>query len=296
MKTVFLEITTRCNIRCVKCPNRYFFGAGEDIDENILNFILFKILNEFQGKVLIATGEPTLRRDYLELVRKWSKKDRQRRVMIFTNGTLIQTLSEQLLGDDQLIFAVSLDGVTEETVRILQKGVNIQSVCSNLIELRREGILKNLVMNFTLHKLLTKELENIFRFVKDLKINKLYFTPLLNFDFPNKGLVKELQFSETEFELIKEKIKIMEEKWGIKAIISSNSTCRGPRPIFRTDGYVSYCEGTDGIYSFRIKENILEILSKFKLDKSICKECLKKGDSFFRRLPKRLTTKVFTQK
>jgi len=189
-----------------------------------------------------------------------------------------------------------LDGIMEETVRTLQEGINIQSVCSNLLELRKEGILKNLMINFTLHKLLTKEIEDIFRFVRDLKIDKFYFTPLLNFNFPNKKLIRNLQFSKTEFRLVKERIKIMERRWGVKAIISSNSTCKGPRPIFRTDGYVSYCEGTDGIYSFKIEKNILETLYKFKLHESICKNCLKKGNSFFRRLPKRLTTKVFTQK
>lgn len=291
IKALFLEITTRCNIKCIKCPNRYFLSKEKDIDEQTLRFILFDILRNFQGKILIATGEPTLRRDYIELISNWAEGNNKREVVIFTNGTLLQTLSEKVLKNKQLSFVVSLDGITEKTVKTFQIGANVKSICSNIVDLRNKDFLKKLVLNFTLHKLLIKELDEIFYFAKKLRIRKIYFTPLLNFNFPNREIIKNLQFNKEEFPIIKDLIKRKGRKLGFEIIIASNNKCKTPKPIFHTNGYVSYCEGTDGIYSFKLNKNILKELTEFNLPEDICRNCIKKEKNFFRKLPKRLIQK-----
>jgi len=289
MKSLFLEITTRCNIVCLKCPNRYFFGRGKDISRDLLEFILFKALCDFSGKVLLATGEPTLRPDYLLLLLKWTSKDHlKRKIVVFTNGTLLDTLPENLLRSEKFSFVVSLDGMSNDTVSRLQKGVNFSNLQEKILRLRKCGTLRNLELNMTLNKYSRREIKNFFEFAKKLSLTRLHFTPLLTFDIPNKEKIKNLQLSNAELEETSKKIFNLGKYYGINVMISTNSSCHYPRPIIHIDGKVSYCEGREGVYVSEVKENLIYELEKINLPRDWCKGCIKKSKSLLRDLPLRL--------
>jgi len=287
IESIFLELTTRCNLSCIKCPNKFFLEKN-DINKDILNFILFKSLKNYSGKVIVATGEPTLNKNGLVTLHKWSLLNRDRKVIIFTNGTLLHTLSEELLSNPQITYIVSLDGIRRHTIRKLQPDLNIQVLKSNLQKLRKRNLPTNFFINFTLHKLIVNEIIDIFKFASILHLKELFFTPLLNFYFPNKNLVAKYQLDDIELKNLRYKLSNLSKLYRIKIKIGSNNKCKSPRPIFHIDGSVSYCEGTDGLYTFRIQENILDIIDRSPKPLHMCKTCFKKQQTYFRELPPRL--------
>jgi len=284
--TVFLEITTKCNLACIKCPNRFFLKE-EDIDQDTLNFILFKVLSNYEGKIIIATGEPTLHINGLLLINKWCQLNKKRAAIIFTNGTLLHTLPKELLSNQQITFIISLDGISYETIQKFQPNLNIVFLKSQIKKLRENGLPVNLLLNFTIHKFTRNEIQTIFKFSSELNINKIFFTPLLNFNFPNKNIIKKYQLSNDELKKFSNELITFSQKYKIKVKIGFNNKCKLPRPIFHTDGTVSYCEGSDGIYKFKLEKNILNKIEKIKIPNTICKNCFKINKSFSMDLPPR---------
>jgi len=293
INSVFLELTTRCNLWCLKCPNRFAFGAGSDIPEDTLRYILFTALKSFTGQIILATGEPCLCVDYLQLLHQWTEKKEGRKVTVFTNGSLLINVPKEILKSPKFTFVVSLDGISASTAT-LQKGLNIKSLLRNIIELRKHKTIRNLSLNFTVHKLMLKDIEKIFHFAMKVGLKEIYFTPLLNFNFPNKDIIKKLQLNNTEFRVLKKQLKILSQEHGINYSLGTNRHCKSRRPIFRVDGKVSICEGTDGIYELELSNSILERIYSFKIPKEICKICIKKDTNkgYIRKLPVRISKNI----
>jgi MoaA/NifB/PqqE/SkfB family radical SAM enzyme len=128
---VALEITHRCNLKCVHCYTR---GNGKDKELSFEQ--IDKILKEIHSRgclwVLLTGGEPLLRKDFIEIYLKI--KEYGFLPVIFTNATLINEKIARLFAEYKPLFVeVSLYALGENRYKEITR-VNSEIRRSTLTE------------------------------------------------------------------------------------------------------------------------------------------------------------------
>jgi len=96
-KTIVIELTNRCNMKCVKCPRQRYLEKWGKAGQGFMRFGTFnKILSETDKQrnhyVIGWRGEPTWNKDFPEMIRKLVQyKHQSSRITVVTNGVFIPT-------------------------------------------------------------------------------------------------------------------------------------------------------------------------------------------------------------
>ncbi|MBI4101549.1 MAG: SPASM domain-containing protein [Candidatus Nealsonbacteria bacterium] len=124
-----VEVTTRCNLKCIICERTYWQEANRD-----MSFEEFKgIVDQFKLKWIGLTGigESFLNKDFLRMLRY--VKEKNVFVELYDNFFLVDKKTAQELiamGIDR--FFISLDAATKKTYEAIRVGSNFERVIANL--------------------------------------------------------------------------------------------------------------------------------------------------------------------
>jgi SynChlorMet cassette radical SAM/SPASM protein ScmE len=162
-RTVDVEITSRCNLRCRYC---YYFdnpggGYGDLPASEWLTF--FEELGEAAVMdVCIAGGEPFTRRDLPELIDGIVRN--RMRFTILSNGTLVDNAAARMIAStgrcDQV--QVSIDGSGPESHDAFRGAGSFEAAVRGLRALRRRGV--PVTVRLTIHRRNVDDLEAAARF------------------------------------------------------------------------------------------------------------------------------------
>lgn len=110
-KTLYLEVTSRCNLRCRACI-LYRGGWEADRDLSLEEFIrITGQLPDLERAVLHGIGEPLLNQELPAMIRHL--KSRQVTVLFNSNGLLLDEAKQQELIDSSLDeLRISLDAAS----------------------------------------------------------------------------------------------------------------------------------------------------------------------------------------
>ena len=169
-KSVHLDLTQRCNLRCKYCA--HFTGPG-DVDQDLPTEEWIQFFEELNRcavlDVCLSGGEPFLRSDLKELIEGIVKN--RMRFNILSNGTLITDDLASFLASTGRCNSVqvSIDGSTSETHdSFCGKGVFDKAV-AGLKCIQRHGI--PATVRVTIHRHNVRDLEEIARLLlEDLGI------------------------------------------------------------------------------------------------------------------------------
>jgi MoaA/NifB/PqqE/SkfB family radical SAM enzyme len=133
--TIFISLTSRCNLRCIGCSANK--EEPYDLDIPLIDWIISDAKDKGTKLFILAGGEPFLRRDALSLLEKHDDAYFQ----VFTNGTLIDASIAKFLskiGNTLVLF--SLEGRSEDTD--LRRGVDVfQRITQAMDLLKEKGVL-----------------------------------------------------------------------------------------------------------------------------------------------------------
>jgi cyclic pyranopterin phosphate synthase len=124
LRNLRLSVTDRCNLRCSYCmPEAEYVWLPR---EDILQFEeIERLVDVFAGlgvdKVRLTGGEPLLRRDLPELVRRLARRPGLRDLAMTTNGVLLGGQATALKGAGLHRLTVSLDTLHAERFRHLTR-------------------------------------------------------------------------------------------------------------------------------------------------------------------------------
>lgn len=126
-----VSLTDRCNLKCVYCmPEKgTYFEKEEDklTKEEILNAIdIFALLGI--TKVRFTGGEPLLRKDFYEILKKTNEIKGIEHIAITTNGIYLEDKLEYLRENGVKSINVSLDSLNNETFNMLTRGGDLEKV------------------------------------------------------------------------------------------------------------------------------------------------------------------------
>lgn len=143
-----ISVTDRCNLRCIYClpPEGIVYKSPQEIlsFEEILKVVEISVKLGIE-KIRITGGEPLVRRDLPELIRKLKRIEGLREVALTTNGILLPELAEELKSSGLNRINISLDTLNPEKFREVTRGGELSRVL--------EGIELSLSLGFSVVKL-----------------------------------------------------------------------------------------------------------------------------------------------
>jgi MoaA/NifB/PqqE/SkfB family radical SAM enzyme len=161
-----IELTTRCNARCIFCPQRDL-PVKQHMTDDVFERVLAMIREKPLGTIyFIGRGEPLMHPrfvDYVREIRNWTGIEFE----VFTNGlALVPAVVDQLvrLNDGELNIAinVSLHSLKEETHRALT-GTDLRTISENLRYLNRHGRALRIAYAFVKNKINEAEMATLRR-------------------------------------------------------------------------------------------------------------------------------------
>jgi cyclic pyranopterin phosphate synthase len=137
-----VSLTDACNLRCVYCmPEQMTFRPGSALlqDDELLTLVgLFAEIG-FE-KIRFTGGEPTLRRNLVELVRAVAAMPGIKSISMTTNGILLDHLARPLRDAGLDRVNVSIDTLDEARFRQITRWGNLRDVMAGLEAAERAGM------------------------------------------------------------------------------------------------------------------------------------------------------------
>ncbi len=123
-KNIYLSITNKCNLKCKHCCTSCSIEKENFLETSQLKMIIDSI-KELNPKSLVITGgEPLVRDDFKEIIEYIKYKAPHIKLILSTNGTLINNENLDFIVGNFDKIDISIDGVDEETCSITRgKGV-----------------------------------------------------------------------------------------------------------------------------------------------------------------------------
>ena len=121
-----ISLTDRCNLRCVYCMPMHglIFVAGEElltVDE--LEKVVRAAVDVGFNKVRLTGGEPTLRQDIVEIVRRLTTIDGVNKLVMTTNGYRLPYIAQDLADAGLKRVNIHVDSLNKESIpKIMRLG------------------------------------------------------------------------------------------------------------------------------------------------------------------------------
>jgi cyclic pyranopterin phosphate synthase len=121
-----ISLTDRCNLRCVYCMPMHglIFVAGEElltVDE--LEKVVRAAVDVGFNKVRLTGGEPTLRQDIVEIVRRLATIDGVNKLVMTTNGYRLPYIAQYLADAGLKRVNIHVDSLNKESIpKIMRLG------------------------------------------------------------------------------------------------------------------------------------------------------------------------------
>ncbi len=137
-----ISLTDMCNLRCVYCmPEDMSFLPREN---NLQDDELIRLIGVFArmgfDKFRLTGGEPTLRRNLADLVRRMHEIEGVRELAMTTNGILLPKWAQPLKDAGLTRVNISLDTLNPEKFRHLTRWGNIEDVWAGLEAAEEAGL------------------------------------------------------------------------------------------------------------------------------------------------------------
>jgi len=178
-----IDLTHRCNLDCKMCNVRqYPVEESEELSKEEVFDLLSQAKKLGVTKLVLAGGEPLLRKDIFEICRYASQTDIE--PVIVSNGTLIDdNLAGIILDNFKGTISISLDGLADAHDYLRGTGSfnktleGIKRIVSRQQEKGTKDILVLVGLVITRHNY--KDLTRVVELMYELNTGGLYFVPLI---------------------------------------------------------------------------------------------------------------------
>ena len=247
-RSIQIECTTRCNLKCTMCEISYWTEAGGDLEIEKLRAMLDH-LPRLRRVDLTGIGEALMNRGFFKALKLL--KSRGLYVTLNDNFTMMTEEAARRvveLGVDQIF--LSLDGATKQTYEQIRVGANFEKVVGNarrLVEIKKQLGKKRpeVKVNTVVSASNYREIPEIIDLSHDLGIGMVQFVNVMIFEntagLDTSAIQGELQakFHEALTRARRRGILVKIELFDKRAV----ETCNFPwkRNFVSYDGYVHPC-------------------------------------------------------
>ncbi|MED1017456.1 GTP 3',8-cyclase MoaA [Bacillus atrophaeus] len=149
LRDLRISVTDRCNFRCTYCMPAELFGPDYPFlkKEELLSFEELERLAKLfvsrfgVGKIRLTGGEPLMRKDMPELIKKLARIPGVRDIAMTTNGSLLPVYAEKLKNAGLHRVTVSLDSLEDERFKAINgRGVSVSKVLEGIEAAKQAGL------------------------------------------------------------------------------------------------------------------------------------------------------------
>lgn len=174
-KYLRLSVTDKCNFRCAYClPNGYQKNPCETEDELSLNEIR-RLVEGFSSlgfkKVRLTGGEPTLRKDIVEIVEVIARQKSIEKVALTTNGFRLKGLLGDLKTAGLSAINISLDSLESRNFKAITGSRQFEDIFASIDDALALGFSSVKVNVVLLRELNDFELGSFLSFVKNKRVS-----------------------------------------------------------------------------------------------------------------------------
>jgi len=191
-RRLVFELTNACNLNCVMCGRN-----AADFKPTMFSMDDFKsfepLMDVVEEVTLMGWGEPTIHPDFikmLEIVNQHSA-----RKYFCSNGMNLGKIKQAIFDYNVDVFAVSIDGATDETNSRIRRGSKIDVIVKELrdiVRIKKERGLKYPWINFVFCAMRSnlRELPDLVRLAADIGIEevKVVYLTVFGEDLMNESL------------------------------------------------------------------------------------------------------------
>ena len=173
-----MSITDVCNFKCGYClPNGYQVDKSDNRKFLHLDEIkrLAKCFHELGVcKIRITGGEPTVRKDFFEIIKVLKFETGIKKVVITTNGYRLNKISNQISNSGLDGINISIDSLNRETFKVITGHDRLPEIIEGIRNLQNLNF-QNIKINAVLLKGINDSEKNFDEWSKFIKINKIDF-------------------------------------------------------------------------------------------------------------------------
>jgi len=173
-----LSITDVCNFKCGYClPNGYKIDKSDNRKFLHINEIkrLAKALSELGVcKIRLTGGEPTVRKDFFDIVKILKNESGIKRVVITTNGYHLDQKAKSLFDSGLNGINISIDSLDRETFKKITRHDRLPEILLGIKKLQDLGF-ENIKINAVLLNKVNSSEKDFEKWSKFIKINKIDF-------------------------------------------------------------------------------------------------------------------------
>ena len=147
-RRLVFELTNACNLNCVMCGRN-----AADFKPTVFDMDVFRsfepLMDVVEEVTLMGWGEPTIHPNFIEMLEIVNRHDARK--YFCTNGMNLGKIKDAIFDYNVDVFAVSLDGATDETNSRIRRGSKIDVITENLkeiVRIKKERGLKYPWINF----------------------------------------------------------------------------------------------------------------------------------------------------
>lgn len=191
VKDLRISVTDRCNFRCTYCMPKEVYGEAFKFlpKKELLDFDeIEKIVKTFASigvtKIRLTGGEPLVRKNIEDLIKKLSKIEGIEDIAMTTNGYLLESKLDSLIESGLNRITVSLDAIDEKTFKKMSdQNFDVNKVLSAIKMANKKGfeqikincVVQKGVNEHSILNLLNyfRESNNIVRFIEYMDVGNL---------------------------------------------------------------------------------------------------------------------------
>jgi radical SAM protein with 4Fe4S-binding SPASM domain len=174
-QSLFLHITSRCNLSCPHCYYPSDPSKSRDVPMDKLIPLVEEGIDLGIKAITLSGGEPLCHPEIRTILE--SCRDRLT-VQLLTNGTLIDKEWAEFLADRDIQIQVSLDGPTAEIHDNIRGQDNFEKSLHAVDRLQKAGLKDRITLATTVSSHNIKELEEMISLSKALDVPKIRFLPV----------------------------------------------------------------------------------------------------------------------
>ena len=174
-RRLVFELTNACNLNCVMCGRN-----AADFRPTVFDMDLFysfePLMDSIEEVTLMGWGEPTIHPHFTEMLK--TVNNHSARKYFCTNGMTLGKIKNAIFDYNVDVFAVSLDGATDETNGRIRRGSDINAISKELrdiVRIKRLYGLKYPWINFVFCAMESnlRELPDLVRLAADIGIEEV---------------------------------------------------------------------------------------------------------------------------
>ena len=137
-----ISLTDKCNLRCVYCmPENMTFRPRQELLQDEELYRLVRIFTELGFvKFRFTGGEPTVRVNLVEIIRRTAETPGVRQVAMTTNGLLLDKLAQPLANAGLQRVNISIDTINPEKFKTLTRWGEVEEVWDGIHAAQAAGI------------------------------------------------------------------------------------------------------------------------------------------------------------